>query len=50
MDAKLSAKRSFVGKSAKLLTLKYDGHFNLSGEMCSADPTLTRKASSELFE
>ena len=50
MDAKLSTKRSFIGKSVKLLSLKCDGCINLYREVYFADSTLTRKASSELCE
>ena len=47
MDAKLSTKESFIGKSVELLSLKCDGYINSKEEICSADPTLTRKASSD---
>ena len=49
MDAKLSIKESFVGKSARLLSLKCYGHVNSKEEICSTDLTLTRKASSDVI-
>ena len=50
MDAKLNVKRCRIGKSVRQLSLKHDGHANFNEEVCSIDPTLTRKSSSELIE
>ena len=47
MDAKLSTKESFIGKSVELLSLKCYGHVNLKEEICLTDPTLTRKTPSD---
>jgi hypothetical protein len=49
MDAKLSIKEDFIGKSVKSQSLKCYGHVNLKEEICLTDSTLTRKASSELL-
>ena len=49
MDAKLSIKESSIGKSVELLSLKCYGHINLKEEICLTDPTLTRKASSDVI-
>ena len=48
MDVKQSAKECFIGKSVKLYPLKCDRCINLKEEMYSADPTLTRKVSSDV--
>ena len=48
MDAKLSIKECFIGKSVKLQSLKCYGYVNLKEEMYSVDPTLTRKTSSDV--
>ena len=45
---KLSSKRSFIGKSVKLLSLSCDEYANFNKNAYLTDPTLTRKASSEL--
>ena len=50
MDAKLSIKESFTGKSVELLSLKCYGYINLKEEIYLTDPTLTRKASGELYD
>ena len=49
MDAKLSTKESFIGKSVRLQALKCYGYANLEEEVYSTESTLTRKASSELL-
>ena len=49
MDVKLSTKECFIGKSVKLQSLKCDGYINLKEEVYSADPTLTRKVSSDVI-
>ena len=50
MDAKLSTKMSFIGKSVKLLSLKCNGYINFNKKIYLTDPTLTRKSSSELYK
>ena len=47
MDAKLSTKEGFIGKSVRPQSLKCYGYANLEEEVCLTDPTLTRKASSD---
>jgi hypothetical protein len=49
MDAKLSIREGFIGKSVRPLSLKCYGHVNLEEEICSTDPTLTRKAPSDVI-
>jgi hypothetical protein len=49
MDAKLSIKESFIGKSVRLQALKCYGHVNSEEEICLTEPTLTRKASSDVI-
>ena len=50
MDVNLSMQGDRIGKSVWSLILKYDEHINFNGEMCLADPTLTRKASSDVVK
>ena len=49
MDAKLSIKESSIGKSVELLSLKCYGYINLKEEIYLTEPTLTRKASSDVI-